>query len=161
MAIMLENGSDFRIYFSRRDQAKTPQIRGTVPFTVRERILYVGDEHQVVEMGRNLLEDFGYRVTALTSSLRALEEFGSRPQEFDLVITDLNMPQLTGVELAAELVKIRPDLPIIICLGSGESVSPEIARKLKIQEFLIKPARITDFISAIFRTLRTLDSVRH
>ncbi|MFZ5453989.1 MAG: response regulator [Thermodesulfobacteriota bacterium] len=120
---------------------------------MKAQILYVGDERQTVEFGRNLLEDLGYRVIALTSILKAWEVFCNQFQEFDLVITDLNMPQLTGVELVAEMVKVRPDLPTIVCLGSDEWVSPEIARKLNIREFLRKPATITDFISAIRRTL--------
>jgi CheY-like chemotaxis protein len=153
VAIILGNGSGLQIYLNGPHQAKNPLTGKTAPINVRKRILYVGEEPQAVEMERNLLEDLGYRVTALTSSLRAWEVFCSRSQEFDLVITDLNIPQLTGVELATELVKMRPDLPIIICLGINESVSPELTRKLNIRGVLMKPARITDFVRAIRRAL--------
>ncbi|MDD2903085.1 MAG: response regulator [Syntrophales bacterium] len=153
MAIILQNESDFRIYLTGQHNAKAPRTGRKVPLVIKAQILYVGEDRQTVELGRNLLEDLGYRVTALTNIFRAWEEFCSRSQEFDLVVTDLNMPLLTGVELATEMVKIRPDLSIIICLGREESVPPEIARKLNVRELLRKPAGITDFIGAIRRAL--------
>ena len=153
MTIILQNDSAFRIYLTGQHTARAPRTGRKVPFFVKAQILYVGEDRQTVELGRNLLEDLGYRVTAFTNIFRAWEGFCSRFQEFDLVITDLNMPLLSGVELATEMVKIRPDLSIIICLDSEESVPPEIARKLNIMELLRKPARITDFIGAIRRAL--------
>lgn len=147
-------GSCFQVYLPRLKTGKTPQTEEEAPLTPgKERILYVEDERQVAEVGRRLLAYLGYQVTALNSSLEAREVFHSRPQDFDLVITDLTMPQMTGVELAADLVKIRPDLPIILCSGFNESVSPEIARKLNIREFLMKPAKLADFAKAIRRVL--------
>jgi CheY-like chemotaxis protein len=113
----------------------------------------VGEDRQTVELGRNLLEDLGYQVTALTSIFEAWEVFCSRPREFDLVIADLSMPQLTGVELVAEMVKVRSHLPTVICLDCDESVPPEIIRQLNIRGFLRKPATITEFICAIRRAL--------
>jgi YesN/AraC family two-component response regulator len=79
--------------------------------------------------------------------------FHRRPQEFDLVITDLTMPQMTGLELAADFIKIRPDLPIILCSGYSDSVSPESARQLGIREFLSKPVTIADFARVIRQVL--------
>jgi CheY-like chemotaxis protein len=157
-AIMVESqqgqGSSFQVYLPRLKRGKTPRSERAAPLTPGiERILYVEDERQVAEVGCRLLTHLGYRVTALNSSLEAREVFYSRPHDFDLVITDLTMPQMTGVELAADFVKIRPDLPIILCSGFNESVSPETLRELNIREFLMKPAKIADFAEAIRRVL--------
>ena len=153
MAIIVQNNADFRIYLTGQHNAKAPRTGRKVPLIFRAEILYVGEDRQTVELGRNLLEDLGYGVAAATDILEAWQVFCSRFQEFDLVVTDLTMPRLTGVELAAEMVKIRPDLPFIICLDYEESVPLEIARKLNIRELLRKPAGITDFIGAIRRAL--------
>ena len=154
MAIILQNESDFRIYLTGQHNAKAPRTGRKVPIIIKAQILYVGEDRQTVELGRNLLEDLGYQVTAMTNIFRAWELFCSRFREFDLVVTDLNLPLLTGVELAAEIVKMRPDLPIILCLDREESVPPEIIRKLNVRELLRKPAGITDFIGAIRRALQ-------
>ncbi|MEW6657114.1 MAG: PAS domain S-box protein [Thermodesulfobacteriota bacterium] len=157
-AIMVESnpgqGSSFQVYLPRLKTRITRTAEKAEPLCLgRERILYVEDERQVAEVGRRLLSHLGYQVTALNSSVEAQELFHSRPQDFDLVITDLTMPQMTGVELAADFVKIRPDLPIILCSGFNETVSPETARELNIREFLMKPAKIADFAKAIRRVL--------
>jgi|GEM_PF-6425166 PAS domain S-box-containing protein len=147
-------GSSFQVYLPRLDPPKQRRTQKAVPLALgQERILYIEDEVQVAEVGRRLLTHLGYQVTALNNSLEAREVFYSRPQDFDLVITDLTMPQMTGVELAADFVKLRPDLPIILCSGFNESVSPETAQQLNIREFLMKPAKIADFAQAIRRVL--------
>jgi PAS domain S-box-containing protein len=157
-AIMVDSnpgkGSRFQVYLPRLENGEIPQTEKTAPLTPgKERILYVEDERQVAEVGRRLLAHLGYQVTALNSSLEALEVFHHRPQEFDLVITDLTMPQMTGLELAADFIKIRPGLPIILLSGYSESVSPDSARQLGIREFLSKPVTIADFARAIRRVL--------
>ncbi len=157
-AIMVDSnpgkGSSFQVYLPRLKNGITPQTEQAAPLTRgNERILYIEDELQVAEVGRRLLSHLGYQVTAMNSSVEARKVFHSRPQDFDLVITDLTMPQMTGVQLAADFVKIRPDLPIILCSGFNESVSPETARQLNIREFLMKPAKVSDFAKAIRRVL--------
>lgn len=104
-----------------------------------ERILFVDDECVLVELGQELLEALGYNVTARTSSREALELFRAKPDDFDLVITDMTMPGLTGRELAGELLKIRPDIPIIMCSGFTEFINANEARDAGISEFLMKP----------------------
>ena len=147
-------GSSFQVYLPRLDPPHNTQTEKAAPLSRgKERILYIEDERQVAEVGRRLLTHLGYQVTAINSSVEAREVFSSRPHDFDLVITDLTMPQMTGVELAAAFVKIRPDLPIILCSGFNESVSPETARELNIREFLMKPAKLADFAKAIRRVL--------
>jgi PAS domain S-box-containing protein len=157
-AIMVDSnpgkGSRFQVYLPRLEDGVLPQTHMKPHlFPGKERILYVEDEVQVAEVGRRLLVHLGYQVTALNSSLEALEVFHKTPQEFDLVITDLTMPQMTGVELAADFIKVRPELPIILCSGYSESVSPDTARELGIREFLSKPVSISDFSRAIRRVL--------
>ena len=104
-----------------------------------ESLLFVDDEAMVVDMGRERLERWGYRVTTRTSSGEALELFRVNPGAFDLVITDQTMPDMTGADLAKELLRIRPELPIILCTGFSRAITPEKARALGIRAFVMKP----------------------
>jgi CheY-like chemotaxis protein len=104
-----------------------------------ERILLVDDEIALVDVGSTMLASLGYRVTSRTSSVEALELFRSRPQDFDLVITDMTMPNMTGADLAKEFLKIRPDIPIVICTGFSEIISEEKAKSIGIRRFVYKP----------------------
>ncbi len=82
-----------------------------------ESILFVDDEPMIVGMGRETLKRLGYSVTTRTSSIEALELFRMKPMEFNLVITDQTMLQMTGTDLAKEILHIRPDIPITLCTG--------------------------------------------
>ncbi|MBW2593985.1 MAG: response regulator, partial [Deltaproteobacteria bacterium] len=104
-----------------------------------ERILLVDDEDVIADMEKQMLERLGYRVTARASSTDALAAFRTQPDKFDLVITDMTMPNMTGDKLAGELIKTRSDIPIILCTGFSELVSKEKAAALGIKGFLMKP----------------------
>jgi PAS domain S-box-containing protein len=104
-----------------------------------ERILFVDDEPAIVEFGRRLLESLGYRVTPCTGALEALERFKASPQDYDLLITDMTMPQMTGDRLAGEIMSIRPELPVIASTGFSELIDPERAQKLGIRSLIMKP----------------------
>ena len=104
-----------------------------------ERILFVDDEKMLAELGQKLLETLGYQVTTRTGSLEALASFRADPDAYDLVITDMTMPGLTGRELARELLAIRPDIPIIMCSGFTEFANTDEARKFGIREIIMKP----------------------
>lgn len=104
-----------------------------------ERILLVDDEAALVEVGTAILTSLGYHVTARTSSIEALEVFRARPYGFDLVITDVTMPNMRGDHLARELLKIRSDVPIILCTGFSEIISEEKAKSLGIRKLVMKP----------------------
>lgn len=148
------NGSALQIPLPRLDGKRTPRTKTVVPINpVPVRILLVDDEPQVVESASRLLERLGYLVTALTSSIKARQLFYEYPHEFDLVITDMSMPLMSGLELAADLVKLRPDLPIILCSGGGGPICLEVARQVGIKEFLLKPANIVELTKAIRRVL--------
>jgi PAS domain S-box-containing protein len=120
-----------------------------------ERILFVDDEQMLLEWGQATLERLGYSVVALTDSTEALRIFSSDPSRFDLVITDQTMSGMTGVQLAKELLTIRPDIPIILCTGHSEAVSSETAKDVGIRQFLMKPVAKQELAQAIRRVLDT------
>jgi len=104
-----------------------------------ESILFVDDEPAVVDISKRTLERLGYHVTTRTSSIEALELFRVKRDDFDLVITDQTMPNMTGSDLATEILRIRSDIPIILCTGFSHAISPEKAAALGIREFVMKP----------------------
>lgn len=110
-----------------------------------ERILFVDDEKSLAEMGKRMLEHLGYRVNCMTSSLEALELFRSDPDRFDLVITDQTMPHMTGIQLAEEVLSIRPDMPIILCTGYSEVATFERVKAAGIRRLLMKPLGARNF----------------
>ena len=114
-----------------------------------ERVLLVDDEEVLVNLGRQSLENLGYHVTTQTSSLEALDIFRERPMDFDIIITDLTMPNLTGDKLAIKLLEIRKDIPIILCTGFSEKMNKEIARRIGIRAFLQKPFIRSEIAEAI------------
>ncbi|MBW2115696.1 MAG: response regulator [Deltaproteobacteria bacterium] len=125
---------------------------GVIP-TGQERVLFVDDELVLVEIGKQMLERLGYEVTTRTSSFEALELFRAKPDQFDLVITDMTMPQMTGDKLSRELMQIRPDIPVIICTGFSERISDEKAKGMGIKAFVMKPIVIRDLANTVRRIL--------
>ena len=118
-----------------------------------ECILFVDDEEALVRLGKELLTQFGYTVEVRTSSVQALELFRDDPYRFDLVITDQTMPTLTGEALTRELLRVRPDLPIILCTGFSHTMSAEKAQNLGIRAYLMKPLAIRDLASIVRHVL--------
>ncbi len=118
-----------------------------------ERILLVDDEEALANLGKEILETLGYQVTAKTSSLDALELFRAQPDAFDLVITDMTMPSLTGNKLAEAISAIRPDTPIILSTGFFDLVNEKRARKAGIREFVMKPYEIRTLAGAVRKAL--------
>ncbi len=132
-------GSVFKIYLPAVETA-APQTRHDEKLqSGSERILFVDDEPSLVEIGRDMLQHLGYDVVTFSSSVEALDAFRARPDRFDLVITDMTMPQMTGERLAQALIEIRPDLPVILCTGYSERITEETASTLGIKAFLLKP----------------------
>ena len=119
----------------------------------RERILFVDDEAVLVDLNEQRLRRLGYEVVTTTSSMDALAIFRNESGQFDLVITDHTMPGITGLQFARELLKIRNDIPIILCTGHSETVSPQIAREAGIREFLMKPLAKQELAQTIRRVL--------
>jgi CheY-like chemotaxis protein len=147
-------GSAFHIYLPRVTlSASHPS---TPPETVRggtERILFVDDEIMLVDIGQKMLERLGYNVVSRTSSIEALELFKIKPNDFDLVITDQTMPNMTGDALAKELMTIRPDIPVIICTGYSQAIDPERAKQRGIKALVMKPVLVNDIAAAVRNAL--------
>lgn len=104
-----------------------------------ERILFVDDEIPIAKLGKLSLEQLGYGVTAETDPTRALERFKANPEAFELIITDMTMPKMTGDTLAREVTKIRPNMPVLLCSGLGDKETKEKALKSGVKAFIDKP----------------------
>jgi CheY-like chemotaxis protein len=135
-------GTVFRVYLPAQNVANRPPEKEAVYDAVagrQETILVVDDEPQIARVMQLMLESLGYQVTAYTSSRDALRTFEATPRAFDMVITDMTMPELTGEELAQDVLKIRPNIPIVLCTGFNENMNEERARHLGIQRLVYKP----------------------
>jgi len=147
-------GSTFDIFFPMIESGQDAEIvnRGALP-TGNERILLVDDEKSHVEMCKQVLEHLGYQVTANTSSRDALNVFRARPDDFDLVVTDLTMPKMTGDFLAYEIKSIRSDMPVILCTGYAGNITPAKTKALGIKEVVMKPAVAEELAGSVRRAL--------
>jgi PAS domain S-box-containing protein len=114
-----------------------------------EHILLVDDEESIVHMETKLLEGLGYQVTATTSPKRLKDIFIENPEQFDLVITDMAMPEMIGADLAQDILSIRPDLPIILCTGFSDTIDEKKASSIGIKSFLIKPIVLREIATKI------------
>ncbi len=136
-------GSMFQIYIpalvEEASAKETSVDNEQVLPTGTERILIIDDESSIVAVNQKILERLGYTVTVTTESFWALEKIRSAPDQFDLVISDQTMPGLTGVELSKEILKTRPDMPIIICTGYSSVISEENFLAMGIKRYLKKP----------------------
>ena len=144
-------GSTFHIYLPIIDEEKKSEKVTDKPLpTGNERILFIDDEDALMDLGKQLLENLGYEVVARTSSVEALELFRTKPDQFDLVITDMTMPNMTGDRLAKELMKINADIPIILCTGHSNGISEHKAKEMGIRAFVMKPVAMRN-LSIIVR----------
>ncbi|MBW2018772.1 MAG: PAS domain S-box protein [Deltaproteobacteria bacterium] len=147
-------GTAFQVFLPGIESRVTPEIEAYAPLpTGNECVLFVDDEKVLVRIAKEMLERLGYEVIPRTSSIEALESFRERPDHFDLVITDQTMPNMTGTELAKELMRIRPDIPIILCTGFSEVITPEKAMAMGIREFIMKPLMTRDLAESVRRVL--------
>ena len=148
-------GSAFSVYLPRIAEASSSAeaaAEGAMP-TGHEHILFIDDEEMLVEMGQELLEELGYRITASTDSARALALFRADPSRFDLVVTDQTMPNLTGIELAKEIIALKPDTPVILCTGFSHLVNADTARAAGIRAFAMKPLTKREIAKTIRQVL--------
>ena len=133
-------GSTFRVFLPKiKAEVENEHLNSVQAPGGRERILFVDDEEMLAEWGRATLQRLGYTVVAMTDSTEALKVFSSDPLQFDLVITDQTMPNMPGIELSKALLKIRPDIPIILCTGHSETTSSEQAKEAGVRQYLMKP----------------------
>lgn len=142
-----------RIYPEEREKKSLP--KGT------ERILFVDDEPVLGKMGKQLLESLGYKVEIRTNSIEALELFRKQPDRFDLVVTDMTMPNITGENLAVELMNIRSDIPVILCTGFSNKIDEKKAMTIGIRAFISKPVlkhEIAETIRSVLNSKQKLVS---
>lgn len=148
----IDKGTSFYLYFPivkdaiKNDSAdilQEPQLTGN------ETIMIVDDEDQVRESFKEFLEDFGYQVQTFRNGTEALGRFKANPAEFDFIITDMTMPGVTGDKLATELLKQRPELPIVLCSGFSENTSRAKAIEIGIRQYIQKPVLHKDLLALI------------
>ena len=147
-------GTTFNIYLPLvENRGISAEVMPEVDSCGNERILLVDDESSLIDVGSMMLKSLGYHVTSKMSGIEALDAFRANPQGFDLVITDTTMPNMTGVDLAVELLRIRPEIPIILCTGYSEIISEEEARNIGIRRFVMKPLSRQDLAKVIREVL--------
>ena len=150
-------GAVFHVYLPRIDndfEEDEPVVSEPVSGG-NERILLVDDELQIVNVMRKTLERHNYRITARTSSVEALEAFRKQSERFDLVISDMNMPKLSGVEFVSKLKELRADIPVIFCTGFGDKMNKEKAKKIGISAYILKPILKRELLKTIRQALDT------
>jgi PAS domain S-box-containing protein len=141
VASAVGRGSVFKIYLPLSMEKKTDldAVKVKKPLKGKERILFVDDEIFIVDVYREILEKYGYRVTGESSPHEALNFFRSHPDDFDLIITDMTMPHMTGDELIKEIHQIRPGMPVIICTGYNDWLDKHVINELGVRDAIKKP----------------------
>jgi two-component system cell cycle sensor histidine kinase/response regulator CckA len=147
-------GSTFTIYLPtvERDEVPLPISSQSIA-TGNEHILFVDDEPTLVNIGKQMLESLGYKITGRTSSIEALELFKAKADSFDIVITDMTMPNMPGANLARELLRIKPEIPVILCTGYSSRINQQKAAAMGIRAFVPKPVLKMDIAEAIRNVL--------
>jgi PAS domain S-box-containing protein len=150
----LGKGATFHVYLPTIKRKLTADDEIAVPLPMGcEHILLVDDEQPLVEIGKQMLERLGYSVATRTSSIEALELFKVDPNRFDLVITDIVMPNLTGDKLAKKIINIRNDIPVVLCTGYSEKFTRQNASEMGIRSFLMKPLVMKDLADTVRQAL--------
>jgi PAS domain S-box-containing protein len=152
-------GATFNVFLPIIDRQDIPQAMASKnAIGGNERILLVDDEVLVVQMGQQMLERLGYEVTSLTNSVEAFELFEKSSDRFDLVITDMTMPELTGDRLAKMVTNIRPEIPVILCTGYSNRLDRKTIADAGIRAILYKPLVKTELANTIRDVLSTKDA---
>ncbi|MDY7039027.1 MAG: response regulator, partial [Thermodesulfobacteriota bacterium] len=148
-------GSHFEVFFPRLENEKVKakaELSPSLPVG-NECILFVDDEETIADIGQKILESLGYQTIVERDSIKALDVFRDQADQFDLVITDLTMPGMTGLELAQKLLSIRPDIPIILCTGFGEALRKEKALHMGLMGVVTKPFSASNLAEAVREVL--------
>jgi len=153
---IIGKGSTFLIYLPIAEQKSNTNIKGTLEKKIptgTESILFVDDEDDIRFSIQKFLENYGYALTVSENGQKAYEVFKRAPQDFDIVITDMAMPKMNGDELALEILKIRKDIPIILCTGYSENLNEAQAKKMGIARYINKPIAGKELCSLIREVL--------
>jgi CheY-like chemotaxis protein len=149
-------GSVFRVYFPSivAESVGEQPIRHTALLPGgKERVLLVDDEEMIVKMIEKMLSGLGYKVSPFSSCENALMAFRAQPDNYDLIITDMTMPKITGDKFAEEVLRVSPGMPIILCTGFSPMITKEKARELGIRKLLAKPILQRDLAIAVREVL--------
>jgi signal transduction histidine kinase len=148
-------GTTFNLYFPAHetDEHATPHVTEELPRGDGRHVLFVDDEAPLAQKGRKMLERLGYVVTAATSADDALVAFSSNPHAFDLLITDLTMPGRSGIDLAAEMLALRPDLRVVLVTGYTTTLTADRGRRLGIRELALKPLTLQRLATVVHLAL--------
>jgi len=147
-------GSTFEVCLPVIESRFKPEERAERPIpTGTERILFIDDEPVIINLSKQILESLGYDVVARNSSIEALELFKENKDRFDLVITDMTMPHMTGEKLAEKLMQIRPDIPVALCTGFSFMIDEQKALDMGIRAFISKPILKREIAEAIRKVL--------
>jgi PAS domain S-box-containing protein len=158
-----DRGTRFHLYFpvaqnkaQVAEPAKPPARRGR-----GERILYLDDEESLVMLAKRMLERMGYHVTGFNDSAKALAAFETAPQDYDLVLTDLSMPGMSGMEVSRRVLQIRPDIPVLLATGYVRTEDVQQARVIGIREVIWKPQTISEMGDLLAQQLEKLVPAQH
>jgi signal transduction histidine kinase/CheY-like chemotaxis protein len=150
----VNEGTTVDVLFPAIDEKPLPETDSSksIP-SGNEYILLIDDEESIARMGQQILEKFGYKVMAMTDPIKALEHFRVNSDQFDLVITDMTMPQMTGEKLIEEIIKIKANTPIILCSGFAGKMSEENSLHGNIRKYIEKPLNISEFVTSVREVL--------
>ena len=140
-------GTTFRVYWPAIEQAAAalePMVSGPFP-TGSETIILLDDEEATLGVEKTMLKKLGYNVHAFNNPQEALNRFSEQPDMFDLIVTDMTMPVMTGDRFSRNVLGIRPDMPIILCTGYSEAITEDMAKKIGIRAFVMKPLEMKKF----------------
>jgi PAS domain S-box-containing protein len=145
-----DKGSLFEVYLPEIQKEVSTKVETIEAYRIgNETILFVDDEQALVTMSKQMLKLLGYNAVTRTSSIEAFELFQHDPNRFDLVITDMTMPNMTGEKMAGKMLEIRPDIPVILCTGYSEQITEQRAKGLGISAFVMKPLVMRDLANKI------------
>jgi len=147
-------GTTFTVFLPRQIDSATVESDETNPMSSGQgRILFVDDEQALVDLGSEMLKNLGYHAESFTNPIQAQEIFSRQPDHYDLVITDMTMPQMTGTQLSKNLLKIRKEIPIILCTGFSERISDDRAKMIGIKALEMKPLQMHELAATIRKVL--------
>lgn len=137
-------GACFSVFLPAHEADKEKAAENTTPVHGKGKILFVDDETEITVMAKKMLTHFGFSVMTANSAKQALGTFARDPEFFDLLITDLAMPEMTGIKLAKEVMRIRPGFPVIMCTGHSDTFDEKAAKEAGIREYISKPYNLKE-----------------
>ncbi|MDJ0622352.1 MAG: PAS domain S-box protein [Desulfocapsaceae bacterium] len=149
-----QQGTTFTILLPAAEKTATIESSAGTPVDMgKEHLLLVDDEESLCRMNKRLLQSLGYTITTCNDPVVALDLFSTNPHDFDGVISDMAMPRMTGEKLLTEILKMREDIPTILCTGFSETLSERQARQLGIKAYLLKPVDSQKLAATIRRVI--------